>query len=172
MGIAETFAGRGHERVERRLELALQGGTDDCVGRAYGALSFGAVRRRDWSAADTWLDEGIRYTTDRDLDARRLYLLGWRGGRRSSAAAGIRPPRTPKPSYAIRKRGSARIWALLALGAVRARRGDPEVGPLWTRLPSSRVARARRSTSRCESSGRRRPSWRATGRGRWRRRES
>ena len=126
MGIAETLAGRGHGRVERALELALQRGTDDCVGRAYGGLAFGAVRRRDWTAADTWLDEGIRYTTDRDLDTRRLYLLGWRAwaaierGRWDQAAADAEA--VLRHPYAR----LSRIWALLALGTVRARRGDPE----------------------------------------------
>jgi DNA-binding CsgD family transcriptional regulator/tetratricopeptide (TPR) repeat protein len=129
MGIAEAIAGRGHERVERALELALQDGTDDFVGRAYGALSFGAVRRRDWSAADTWLDEGIRYTTDRDLDGRRLYLLGWRAWAsiergRWDQAAGDAEAVLRHPEARL-----SRIWALLALGAVRARRGDPEVWP-------------------------------------------
>jgi DNA-binding CsgD family transcriptional regulator len=126
MGIAETVAGRGPDRIERGLELALDQGTDDCVGRAYGGLAFAAMRRRDWSAADTWLDEGIRYTTDRDLDARRLYLLGWRAwasierGRWDQAAADAEA--VLRHPYAR----LSRIWALLALGAVRARRGDPE----------------------------------------------
>ena len=129
MGIAETLAGRGQGRVERALELALQHGADDSVGRAYGALSFGAVRRRDWSAAETWLDEGIRYTKERDLDTRRLYLLGWRAwasierGRWDEAAADAEA--VLRHPYAR----LSRIWALLALGALRARRGDPEVWP-------------------------------------------
>jgi DNA-binding CsgD family transcriptional regulator/tetratricopeptide (TPR) repeat protein len=127
MGIAEAVAGRGPDRVERALELALEQGTDDCVGRAYGGLAFAAMRRRDWSGADTWLDEGIRYTTERDLDTRRLYLLGWRAwasierGRWDQAAADAET--VLRHPYAR----LSRIWALLALGTVRARRGDPDV---------------------------------------------
>jgi DNA-binding CsgD family transcriptional regulator len=127
MGIAEALAGRGTARLEESLRLALERGTDDCVGRAYGGLVFAASRRRDWAAADRWLEEGLDYTTDRDLDSRRLYLLGWRAaasldrGRWDEAAADcevvLRHP------YARLNR----VWALIALGTVRARRGDPDV---------------------------------------------
>ena len=134
MGIAEAFGGRGVARLEESLERALVEGTDDSVGRALGALVFAAVRRRDWAAADRWLDEGFRYTTERDLDSRRLYLLGWRAaaslerGRWDDAAADcevvLRHP------YAR----LSRVWALMALGVLRARRGDPEV---WAPLDES-----------------------------------
>jgi DNA-binding CsgD family transcriptional regulator len=129
MGIAEAIAGRGTSRLEQSLELAHKQGTDDCVARAYGALVFAHVRRRDWPAAERWLEEGLRYTTERDLDSRRLYLLGWRAaalleqGRWDDAAADcdvvLRHP------YAR----LSRVWALMALGSVRARRGDPDVWP-------------------------------------------
>jgi DNA-binding CsgD family transcriptional regulator len=131
MGIAEAIAGRGIARLEQSLERALAGGTDDCVARAYGALVFSAVRRRDWDGADRWLEEGLRYTEERDLDSRRLYLLGWRAAaaldrcRWDEAAADcdivLRHP------YARLNR----VWALMALGSMRARRGDPDV---WSPL--------------------------------------
>jgi DNA-binding CsgD family transcriptional regulator len=126
MGIAEAIGGRGVARLEENLQRAQTQGTDDCVARAYGALTFAAVRRRDWVAADHWLGEGLSYTDERDLDSRRLYLLGWRAaasverGRWDDAAADcevvLRHP------YAR----LSRVWALIALGLVRARRGDPE----------------------------------------------
>ena len=129
MGIAEAIGGRGVARLEENLQRALSQGSDDCVARVYGALTFAAVRRRDWAAADRWLGEGLRYTGERDLDSRRLYLLGWRAaasverGRWDDAAADcevvLRHP------YAR----LSRVWALIALGMVRARRGDPEAWP-------------------------------------------
>jgi DNA-binding CsgD family transcriptional regulator/tetratricopeptide (TPR) repeat protein len=130
IGIAEAIAGLGTARIERALDLALDRGTDDCVARGYGALSFAAVRRKDWAEADRWLEAGIVYSTERDLDARRLYLLGWRAasrvhrGRWQEAAA---------DASAVLRHPSARlsrVWALLALAAVRARVGDPGVWPL------------------------------------------
>jgi DNA-binding CsgD family transcriptional regulator/tetratricopeptide (TPR) repeat protein len=127
MGIAEAIAGRGVARLEESLERALAGSTDDCVARAYGALVFAAVRRRDWTAADHWLKEGLSYTAERDLDNRRLYLLGWRAaasldrGRWDEAAMDCETVlRHPHARL-------SRVWALIALGLLRARRGDPEV---------------------------------------------
>jgi DNA-binding CsgD family transcriptional regulator len=129
MGIAEAIGTHGVVRLEEALARALAEGTDDSVGRAYGALVFAAVRRRDWAAADRWLDEGLRHAVERDLDSRRLYLLGWRAaaslerGRWDEAAADadavLRHP------YAR----LSRVWALIALGVIRARRGDPEAWP-------------------------------------------
>ena len=117
MGIAEVFAGRGTARLEHSLRLALEGGTDDAVARAYGALAFAATGGGSGRTADRWLEEGIRYTEERDLDCRPLYLLGWRaaaaldrwplgrgGGRREAV---LRHP------YAR----LSRVWALMALGA-------------------------------------------------------
>jgi DNA-binding CsgD family transcriptional regulator len=127
MGIAEALAGRGTTRLEQSLRLALEGGTDDSVARAYGALAFAAARRRDWAAGDRWLEEGLRYTSERDLDSRRLYLLGWRAaaaldrGRWDDAAADCET--VLRHPYAR----LSRVWALMALGLLRARRGDPDV---------------------------------------------
>jgi DNA-binding CsgD family transcriptional regulator/tetratricopeptide (TPR) repeat protein len=135
IGIVEGVAGQGTSSLERSLELALDGGFEEHVARAYGALSFVAIRHRDWLAADRWLDEGLRYATDRDLDYWRLYLLGWRAaasldrGRwaeaASDAAAVLRHPHARL----------TRVWSLLILGVLRARRGDPGV---WAALDEVR----------------------------------
>ena len=130
VGITEAIAGRGTTRLEEGLDLALEEGTDEAVGRAYGALAFAATRRRDWPTAERWLETGIRHTTDRDLDSRRLYLLGWRAaasiqqGEWDAAAADA--AEVLRHPYAQLNR----VWALLALAAVRARIGDPGVWPL------------------------------------------
>jgi DNA-binding CsgD family transcriptional regulator/tetratricopeptide (TPR) repeat protein len=130
IGIAEAIAGQGTARIERALELALDLGADDSVARGYGALSFAAVRRKDWPEADRWLETGLAYATERDLDARRLYLLGWRAasrihrGRWQEAAADAATV-LRHPSARL-----SRVWALLALASVRARVGDPGVWPL------------------------------------------
>ena len=63
IGIAEAIAGQGTARIERALELALDLRADDSVARGYGALSFAAVRRKDWPEADRWLETGIAYAT-------------------------------------------------------------------------------------------------------------
>jgi DNA-binding CsgD family transcriptional regulator len=130
VGIAEALAGRSTDRLERGLALALDHGTEDSVARAYGALGFAATRRKDLGAAEHWLETGIRYARERDLDGRLLYLLGWRAAveayrcRWTEAAADAETV-LHHPSAKIR-----RVWALLVLGVVRARIGDPGVWAL------------------------------------------
>jgi DNA-binding CsgD family transcriptional regulator/tetratricopeptide (TPR) repeat protein len=131
MGIAEATAGRGTARLEAALELAREHGSDDQVARIYGGLVFAAVRHRDWPAADRWLQEGLEYSTERDLDDSRTYLLAWRAiaalerGRWDEAAADARAALSHPHAVLLR------AWSLLTLGILRARRGDPDVwGPL------------------------------------------
>jgi DNA-binding CsgD family transcriptional regulator len=129
MGIAEAIAGRGVARLEESLALAVAQGSDDSVARAYGGLVFAAVRRRDWAAADRWLEEGLGYAAERDLDSRRLYLLGWRA---AAALERARWDEAAADAESVLRHPYARlsrVWALIALGIVRARRGDPEVWP-------------------------------------------
>jgi DNA-binding CsgD family transcriptional regulator/tetratricopeptide (TPR) repeat protein len=131
VGIAEAIAGRGTARLEHGLELALDHGTEDCVARAYGGLGFAAARRRDWPAADRWLNTGITYARERDLDGRLLYLLGWRAA--VSAQQGRWNDATADAVTVLRHPSARlhRVWALLVLAMVRARIGDPDV---WTLL--------------------------------------
>jgi DNA-binding CsgD family transcriptional regulator/tetratricopeptide (TPR) repeat protein len=127
VGIAEAITGRRGDRLERGLALALDHGSEDAVARAYGALGFAAARRKDLEAADQWLETGIRYTEERDLDGRLLYLLGWRGVVRAHQS---RWTEAAADAETVLRHPSARIhrvWALLVLGTVRARVGDPGV---------------------------------------------
>jgi DNA-binding CsgD family transcriptional regulator len=131
MGIAEAIAGQGTARLERGLERALASGAEDSVARAYGALGFAATRRRDLHAARRWLDTGIGYAKERDLDGRLLYLLGWRA---SVSACEARWDEAAADADAVLRHPSARlsrVWALITLALVRARIGDPGV---WTLL--------------------------------------
>lgn len=113
--------------LETSLRLALERGLDRQAASAYGvcASALGEVYR--FAEAEPWFENGLRYTRERDLDANRWYLEAWCAlsdlyrGRWSSAgtlASGV-------------IRGPARnsiggIMALIALGRLRARRGDPD----------------------------------------------
>lgn len=129
IGTAEFQAGLedGRTKVERALELAQGRGLEDYAGRAFMSLVRCAVEQRSFEVADAYLDRGLEYCRERGLDTWRLYLLGFRsrlelnGCRWDDAvdlAQGIlRDPRSvPVP----------RGLALITLGLVRARRGDPE----------------------------------------------
>jgi DNA-binding CsgD family transcriptional regulator/tetratricopeptide (TPR) repeat protein len=130
VGSAEAIAGRGVSRLEHALELALDHGTEDLVARAYGALGFAASRRKDWRVAEQWLETGISYAKDHDLDSRLLYLLGWRA---VVSASQSRWNEAAADAETVLRHPSARlsrVWALLVLALVRARIGDPGVWQL------------------------------------------
>jgi DNA-binding CsgD family transcriptional regulator len=119
--------GNGTGALEKALSLAQANGTDEQVARVYSALVFTSVRNRNWPAADRWLEEGIAYSTDRDLDDHRIYLLAWRAdaamerGHWEEAATDMRTALS-HPHAVLH-----RTWSLLGLGHLRAKRGDPGV---------------------------------------------
>jgi DNA-binding CsgD family transcriptional regulator len=133
VGSAETQASRpaGRPTLGRSLALALAHGLEEHAARAYTNLAFGCLNLRDYPLASRYLDQGIRYCTEHDLDTWRLYMLmtwaraEFEQGRWSEATgtveAVLRDPRTAPVS---------RINALAVLGRVRARRGDPGVWPV------------------------------------------
>jgi DNA-binding CsgD family transcriptional regulator/tetratricopeptide (TPR) repeat protein len=135
VGTVEGLAGRGTERLRRALELAHEHGHEELVSLAYGNLAVVAVRQRRWAEAERLLDEGLRYATERDLDADRTYMLAWRActalelGRWNEAGADATAAVNDPGAPAV-----VRATALIALGLLRARRGDPDV---WRPLDES-----------------------------------
>lgn len=113
--------------LERSLQVALAGGFEEHVARAYTNLSYSAVMRREYSAAARFLRDGLAYCEARDLDSWRLYMLAWsaRGrleqddwqGAADEVEIVLRHPRTASIT---------RLSALTVLGQIRARRGDPD----------------------------------------------
>lgn len=118
-------AGRGI--LERSLALALENGFDEHAARAYTNLSYYAgLAARDNTVSNDYLELGIAYCEQHDLDAWTRYMVAhraetlmWRGewdraGDQAEAVAnapGVAP--------------ISRIPALAVLGRLRARRGDP-----------------------------------------------
>jgi DNA-binding CsgD family transcriptional regulator len=129
LGVLGACRDDGH--LEDSLQRAREAGLDDQVGNFFLLLAMTAVERRQQAVARRHLDAGLAYCNERGLELFRLYLLAYRArleldaGRWAqaveSAAAVLRIPRTSnKP----------RILSLVVLALVRARRGDPEAGPL------------------------------------------
>jgi DNA-binding CsgD family transcriptional regulator/tetratricopeptide (TPR) repeat protein len=120
------FAVHGTEKLEQSLERAQRAGLAEQVARAFMLLVGGAVSERRYGIAARHLQAGIDYCSDRGFERDRLYLLAYRSrleldqGRwaeaTDSATAVLRIPRTSI---------TPRIVALVVLGLVRARRGDP-----------------------------------------------
>jgi DNA-binding CsgD family transcriptional regulator len=120
----------GAELLDRSLELAESAGLEDDVGRAYLHFGWVVARNRAYSLEDR-LTTGLEYTSERGLDLWWLYLNAYRArvdldrGRwdeAASAAAFVLA--NPRDAVLLR------ALALVVLGLVRARRGDPEAWPL------------------------------------------
>ena len=129
IGTAEFQTGleEGRIKQEQALELAQRQGLEDYAGRAFMSIVRCATEQRKFELADAYLERGLEYCRERGLDTWRLYLLGFRArleldrGRWEeaveSAEAILRDPRSaPVP----------RGLALITLGLVRTRRGDPD----------------------------------------------
>jgi DNA-binding CsgD family transcriptional regulator len=80
IGAALCAAGdvaEGGARLAQSLDLALAGDAHEHAARAYTNLGSSAVSRRAFAEADRYLQAGIAYCTDRDLDTWRLYMTAW-----------------------------------------------------------------------------------------------
>jgi DNA-binding CsgD family transcriptional regulator/tetratricopeptide (TPR) repeat protein len=133
VGAAELQVGlqEGLPKLKRALELARENRLHDAVGRTYAVLVRCDLRLRRFDAALEHVAAGLVYCEERGLDTWRMYMYASRSraqvslGRwdeaTASAALALRDPRTAP---------SARVWALVALGLVRVRRGDPDAAPL------------------------------------------
>ena len=60
------------------LAIALENGYHEHVARAYTALASNAVTMREYPMAAKYLDTGINYCEENDLDSLRLYMLSWK----------------------------------------------------------------------------------------------
>jgi DNA-binding CsgD family transcriptional regulator len=131
VGMAHIMAGDsepGRAKLERSLQLAQAHELHEHVARVYSNLGSEAVRLHDYASAMGYLDDGIDYCFERDLDSWGLYQLAWRAqahleqGRwpeaGEDALAVLNNPRSASP---------ARIPALITLGRLRIRRGDPDI---------------------------------------------
>ena len=119
---------QGWAQLERSLELALAGNHEEHAGRAYANLAGRAIFQRSLARAERYLDDGLAYALDHDVQTYYYTMLHRRPnqlllqGRWSEAAEAVgqllaRPDVSPRH----------RIEGLAVLGRIRARRGDPEV---------------------------------------------
>ena len=134
VGTAELIAGHppGAAKLERSLELARQAHLGTDAGRAYINLSCGLIHHSRWRQALVWIERGIGYTRELGLEAWVKCLVGERAlvelalGRWDDAAATAQALLDGPRDQII----EPRTYALLVVGLVRARRGDPGYWPL------------------------------------------
>jgi DNA-binding CsgD family transcriptional regulator/tetratricopeptide (TPR) repeat protein len=121
----------GRRMQEESLALALDHDLHQHAARAFTNLATSSIQARDYSYAQRWLESGLNYTLERDLDSWWHYMLAWRArifvetGRWPEAEAdattvieNVRPPAV------------TRIPALTALGVLRARQRRPDANEL------------------------------------------
>ena len=117
---------QGRTHLERSLQLALEGGLEEHVARAYTNLACCAVMTRDYPLAERFLQEGLAYCAEHDLDSWATYMGAWQA--RASFEQGSWDDAAHEATHVLerpRLPAAAKIPALVVLGWVRVRRGDP-----------------------------------------------
>jgi DNA-binding CsgD family transcriptional regulator/tetratricopeptide (TPR) repeat protein len=120
----------GTEALDRSLELAQRAGLEDHAGRAFIHFGWVLARNRAYELEDR-LTAGIEYCSERGLDLWWLYLLAYRA--RSELDRGRWDEAADSAGFVLGNPRDAvllRTLALVVLGLLRARRGDPEASPL------------------------------------------
>ena len=129
IGTAELLSGEagGWSRLEGALRMAKEREMHDHVARCYANLASCSVRNRDYALGERALREGLDYTTDRDMDSYKVYLLGWRArwhfeqGRWAEAESDAREMMRQHPGSAV-----IALPGVITLGHLKVRQGDPQ----------------------------------------------
>jgi DNA-binding CsgD family transcriptional regulator/tetratricopeptide (TPR) repeat protein len=143
VGTAEFQVGllEGPEKMERSLQLALEEGLEEHVARGYTNLGCSWIENRDYKRGDAYLEAGIAYCRDHDLESWRVYMTGWLS--RSRLEQGRWDDAATDAGSILNLSSIAvpsRISALVVIGRLRIRRGDPDA---WAPLDEARtLARA------------------------------
>lgn len=158
VGTAQLLSGAedGRAALERSLAVSLEDGLEDYVVRAFTNLAASLAMTKEPVPAEHYLEQALSYCAEHELDEPELHALGW------LAMARLDSGRWNEATDAAEKvlRAAAnpipRVDALVALGRVRARRGDPDVrGPLDEALtlavPTGEQRLARVAAARAEA---------------------
>lgn len=115
--------------LHRVLQLALAVGSQELIARAYNDLAAMAVSRRQYEQASGYMQTGLAYCEEHDLDWVRTYMLAYRArmrfeqGEWNAASEDVEAVLGSPRTAAI-----TRIPALRTLAHLRVRRGDPDAG--------------------------------------------
>lgn len=131
-----TGAPGGREKLLRSLDLAMEAGLEEQVGRAYLNLAAMLVRLRAYDDLVALFDQAIDYCTGRGMDLWSLYLYASRA--EAELHQGHFTEAVQAAELVMRHRGSElpKFTPLIVIALVRARRGDPDV---WGLLDQAKV---------------------------------
>jgi DNA-binding CsgD family transcriptional regulator/tetratricopeptide (TPR) repeat protein len=134
------------EELEQTLALARREGFEYSAAYAFCYLARGAMRTPDYVLAAAYVDEGIAYCTEHDLYSFRPYLIAVRSGTELARGQWADAAASADAVIAGHGAGLGTVLALVTLGRVRARRGDPEA---WEPLDEAlRLAERARESGR------------------------
>jgi DNA-binding CsgD family transcriptional regulator len=116
---------RGQVKLERSLTLALEHGLERNVARAYVNLATYLVRSLDYAGAARYLEDGMAYCAEHDLDIGLRNLQAERAHARLEQGEWTRAEEDASSILSVPWVSAAnRIPALIVQGLKQARRGD------------------------------------------------
>jgi DNA-binding CsgD family transcriptional regulator len=129
VGSAQIMSGDkgGTELVRKSIDAARYLNDEPAIANGFVNLGSGLGEMHQFVEARAWLEDGIAFAEERDLDYARGYMESWLAlvllhtgewDRAGALAHGV----TRRPGTAI----ISEIMARLALGRLRVRRGDPD----------------------------------------------
>ena len=122
-----THQKEGREKIEESLRLSLAHNLEEHASRALTNISAVLVWERDYKTALRYLNDGVVYANDHDLESCQSYMMTSRArvyfetGRWTLATDDAASVLGVSRGYSV-----TRIMALTILGHVRLRRGDPD----------------------------------------------
>jgi DNA-binding CsgD family transcriptional regulator len=114
--------------LEDKIAFAQDAGLEVRVAHIYSNLGSGSGELFHFDRAEQYLTKGIAYAAERDLDSHRLYMLAWQA--LLQVRRGYWSDAVQTATAVLHSMGAtviARITALVALGLIRVRRGEPGV---------------------------------------------
>jgi DNA-binding CsgD family transcriptional regulator len=133
VGSARYYAGddQGREDLTRSLQLSLDHGHFDGAGRALTSLAWFTLWNMRLDEADRRFATAIAYATEHDQDFRRWYLLAGRATLRLRQGAWDAAEQEIWHLFRVPVLSEVtRLVALMTVGQVGARRGDPDASAL------------------------------------------
>jgi len=140
LGAAQALQGmpRGAERLEQSLAMAEQlPGAEDLVGRTHVLLAMAGSRKRSLEMMERYVEPGLAYCAERDLDVWSRLLLATRSWVAMERGDWDRAAETVE-LVLMEDCTLSCVQARVVLGLVRARRGDPD--PLTPLVQAREVA--------------------------------
>jgi DNA-binding CsgD family transcriptional regulator len=117
----------GRIKLEQALRLAEANEMHDHAARCYAGLISRTVENWNYPAAERYLEAGLTYTTDRDMDSYSIYFRGWRArwffeqGRWAEATTCVEEVLQLHPGSAV-----IALPAVTTLGHVEVRQGHSD----------------------------------------------